>query len=143
MSFGGGPFNSFVLQATAAMARRLRDQGGLGLVTTVSGMITKPGLAVWSTEPGGRPPLVADLKAEAAAATEVVDVHSHHDGPASVAAVTVTYDGYEPKEVIAVVDTPDGGRAIAKSTAADALRRATTEELVGCEVEVAGNDLRI
>jgi acetyl-CoA C-acetyltransferase len=143
MTFAGGPFNSFVLQATAAMARRLREDGGLGLVTTVSGMITKPGLAVWSATPDGRAALVADLKAEAAAVTETVDVRSDHHGSAVVAAVTVTYDGFEPKEVIAVVDTPDGARAIAKTTEPDVLTRATTDELVGSPVEVDGNTLRM
>jgi acetyl-CoA C-acetyltransferase len=143
MAFAGGPFNSFVLLATAAMARRLRAEPGLGLVTTVSGLLTKPGLAVWASAPDGQPPLVADLVADATAATETIDVRSSHDGPAVVAAVTATYDGFEPKEVIAVVDTPDGARAIAKSTAPDALRVAATEELVGRTVEVSGNDLRI
>ena len=53
MAFAGGPFNHYVL---------LVDRGGraaccasepdeLGLVTTVSGMLSKPGLAVWSRHP--------------------------------------------------------------------------------------------
>ena len=33
----------------------------LGLVTTVSGMLSKPGLAVWSASPPGPPSLMADL----------------------------------------------------------------------------------
>src|SRR5699024_8650995 len=74
MTFAGGPFNSFVLQATVAMAQRLRERGGRGLVTTVSGMLTKPGLAVWSSEPPTGAPLVADLAAEADAATATVPV---------------------------------------------------------------------
>ena len=56
MAFAGGPFNSFTYQATAAVARRLRhDRGALGMVTTVSGFLTKPGLMVWSAEPPARP----------------------------------------------------------------------------------------
>ena len=53
MAFAGGPFNNFTYQATAAVVERLRAAvGRLGLVTTVSGLLTKPGLMVWSTEPG-------------------------------------------------------------------------------------------
>ncbi len=57
MAFAGGPFNNFVLQSTAAMAHVLRDEpGALGAVTTVSGLLTKPGIGVWSATPDGRPP---------------------------------------------------------------------------------------
>jgi acetyl-CoA C-acetyltransferase len=141
MAFAGGPFNSFVLHATATMARRLREQSGLGLVTTVSGMLTKPGLAVWSSEPDGRPPLVADCATAAAAATETVDVVSRHEGPATIAACTVTYDGMEPKELVAILDTNDDTRVIAKSSDADLMARATSEELVGTTFAVSGNTL--
>lgn len=141
MTFAGGPFNSFVLQATAAMARRLREQRGLGLVTTVSGMLTKPGLAVWSSEPDGQPPLVADLAAAATAATDTIHVTRGYHGQATMAACTVTYDGMEPKELIAVLDTDDGNRVIAKSSDADLMARATSEELVGSRFAVSGNTL--
>ena len=134
MAFAGGPFNSFVLQATAAMARRLREHGGRGLVTTVSGMLTKPGLAVWATEPDGRPPLLGDLAATARQATETVDVVGAHDGPATIAAYTVTYDGLEPKELVAIVDRPDGTRAIVKRDDRALVARGLTEELVGTTV---------
>ena len=73
MAFAGGPFNSFVLHATVEIARRIRAQGGRGLVTTVSGLLTKPGLAVWGAVPGDGPALVADLTQEVAAATEQVE----------------------------------------------------------------------
>jgi acetyl-CoA C-acetyltransferase len=139
MAFAGGPFNSFVLHATAAMARRLREQPGLGLVTTVSGMLTKPGLAVWSSELDERPPLVDDLAAAATAATETVPVISGHEGPATIAACTVTYDGMHPMELIAILDTDDGNRVIAKSTDGDLIARALADELVGTSFVVAGN----
>ena len=50
MAFAGGPFNNAVIQATVRMAERLGD-GGPGMVTAVSGMLTKQGLTVWSTAP--------------------------------------------------------------------------------------------
>lgn len=141
MAFGGGPFNSFVLQATAAMVRRLREHPGRGLVTTVSGLLTKPGLAVWSSEPDGQLPLVADLGEAAGAATDQVDVLDEHHGPATVVAATATYEGMDATEVIAVLETPDGDRVIARSGDADLVHRATTTGLVGDQLEVHGNAL--
>ncbi|MEI2700661.1 MAG: hypothetical protein V9E94_20825 [Microthrixaceae bacterium] len=53
MAFGGGPFNNYTYQSTAAVVAAVRaDPGSLGLVSTVSGLLTKPALGVWSTEPG-------------------------------------------------------------------------------------------
>lgn len=141
MAFAGGPFNSFVLHAVAEVARRLRVEPGLGLVTTVSGLLTKPGLGVWGSEPGDGPPLVADLAGEAAAATGVVDVLDGHHGPATVVAVTVTYAGLDPVRVVAVLETAAGDRVIATSSDPALVASATTEELVGRSYEVAGNAL--
>ncbi len=141
MAFAGGPFNSFVLQATTTMVRQLRESGGRGVVTSVSGLLTKPGLGVWSVDPDGRPPLVADLASEAAAATAAVPVVASHDGQATVVASTVTYDGMEPAELVALLDTPDGARVIARSRAVDLVRQAITDGIVGATRTVAGNDL--
>lgn len=136
MTFAGGPFNSFVLHATAAMARRLRAAPGAGLVTTVSGLLTKPGLAVWSDAPDRRPPLVADLHRPAAQATDTVEVLDRFDGPGVVAASTVTYRDGEPAELIAVVRTPGGAHAIARSDDEDLVRRSLEESLVGTSLHV-------
>ena len=49
-AFAGGPWNNFVLQTTAAMVERLRGHRDVqGLVSTLSGLVNKPGLAVYST----------------------------------------------------------------------------------------------
>ena len=53
MTFAGGPLNNFVFQATVKMAQLLRSQPDeVGLVTTVSGMLTKQACALWSAQPG-------------------------------------------------------------------------------------------
>ena len=94
MAFAGGPFNHFVLQSLRVLGGRLRDEPAeLGLVTTVSGMLSKPGLAVWSaTPPAGRgEPLLADLAAEATAATEVVPVVEVPPGATTPATVVVLH----------------------------------------------------
>jgi len=136
MTFAGGPFNSFVLEATAAMARRLRREGGTALVTTVSGLLTKPGLAVWASAPDGSPALVADLAREAKAATPSCGVRTDYHGPATIAACTVAYDGVRPLELIAILETPDGDRLIRRSRDPELVERATSEELLGTSLTV-------
>jgi len=137
MAFAGGPFNNFTFQATAAIVQHLRtNPGSLALVTTVSGLLTKPGLMVWSATPAPGPPLVADLGEDAAATTASVEVAGGFSGPARVASYTVTYDGLTPDGVIAIADTPDGRRCIATAADADLAVAATTEELIGCTIDV-------
>jgi acetyl-CoA C-acetyltransferase len=139
MTFAGGPFNSFVLHATAAMARLLRREGGTGLVTTVSGLLTKPGLAIWSRKPDGETPLLADLGDAGRSATESIDVVPPRDATVTVAACTVTYTGDQPNEVIAIVDAIDGERMIGRSPDPALARRATEEEFVGQALVIDGD----
>ena len=138
MAFAGGPFNNFVYQSTAAVVPVLRSHPDrLGLVTTVCGMLTKPGLAVWSARPDGRPPLVDDLAAEAAAATPTVDVVERYRGPASVASFTVTYEATRPVRVAVLADVDGGTRCVAvvedPGLAADAVTRSLHGESVHVE----------
>ena len=138
MAFAGGPFNNGVLQSVAAVVPRLRaDPGALGAVTTVSGLLTKPGLGIWSARPDGRPPLLSDLAYEVASVTEVVDAVETldgYEGPGTVATYTVTYDGMEPVRVVAVCDTVDGRRCVAISEDPGLAATACAQELVGSGV---------
>jgi acetyl-CoA C-acetyltransferase len=141
-SFAGGPWNNFVLQTTAAMVERVRARpGARGLVTALSGLLNKPGLAVYSAEPGPAPLLVADLAEDAARATPTVEVDTRYRGPARVAAVTVSYQGLAPARCTVLADTPAGTRCIASVEDARLAERATREELVGTAVSVEGTRL--
>jgi acetyl-CoA C-acetyltransferase len=100
MAFAGGPFNSFVLQSTAAMVPVLReDPGSAGLVTTVSGLLTKPGLAVWSTEAHAGGTLSGDLGAEAGRRTETIELDPHPSGRLVVETSTTFTDDDGPRGI--------------------------------------------
>ena len=145
MAFAGGPFNDFVLQSMRVLGERLRGEPAeQGLVTTVSGMLSKPGLAVWSATPpaGAVGALWGDLATEAVAATEVVpvvDVAPAAPTAASVASFTVTYggaEGLEPVRTAVVADLPDGVRTAATCEDAGTARLAVAEGLIGRTVSV-------
>lgn len=141
MAFAGGPFNNFTYQATAEVVRAVRDEPGtLGMVTTVSGLLTKPGLTVWSTDPGEGEPVVADLAGEATAATATKEVCGDAEGPARVATYTVTYDGSAPACAFVVADLDDGRRWVGTSDDRDLLARGVGDgpELVGAPVVLRG-----
>ena len=150
MAFAGGPFNHYVLQSTTTLGERLRDAPDqLGLVTTVSGMLSKPGLAVWSASPPGTGALLGDMAQEAVAATEVQPVAGagpNRETSATVVSFTVTYggaDGLEPERTAIVADLPDGVRTAATCEDAETALLALSEGLVSRTVEVKDTTFKL
>jgi acetyl-CoA C-acetyltransferase len=138
-TFAGGPWNNFVLQTTAAMIERLRAQrDAKGLVSTLSGILNKAGLAVYAAEPNPAPLLLGDLADPADRATPRLEAIAGYHGPARVAAYTVTYREAEPDKCTIIADTPEGQRCMASSGDTALARRATHEELIGTTVAVDG-----
>jgi acetyl-CoA C-acetyltransferase len=145
MAFAGGPFNNFTYQATCDVVARLRaGVAPQALVTTVCGLLTKPGLAAWSADPDGKPPLLRDL-APSRSKRRTRPVVADHQGPATVATYTVTYEDGEPATTKIIGDLRGSrgpARCVAVCEDAQLARRAVAEELIGTTVEVDGGSFR-
>ncbi len=121
MSFAGGPLNHFTYMATAAIARQMAGStSSNALITTVSGLLTKGGLMVWGKEPHPDGALVADVAADARAATATVGVEDFDasltpEDTDRVLGATVT-GGFDPRLITlcrhegrnAITSTPAG-----------------------------------
>jgi len=140
MTWAGGPLNNWVVQALAKMADVLRaDAGSLGLVTAISGWISKQGVSLWSTTPPGEPYRSIDVTDDVRAATGLRQVVDATDTAATVATYTVIYDEKKPggRRGIVLGDLDDGTRVLV-TTEDDALTESmTTEEWCGRRVRVA------
>lgn len=117
MAFAGGPLNSYVLHALTAMAGVLRaDPGTTGMVTSVSGFITKYGAGIWSTRPpAGGAWRADDVTAEAAAAAGATRPEAGPGtDPATLTAVarTVEHQRDGTTRTITVAETPEGARTV-------------------------------
>lgn len=113
MTFGGGPLNNAVVQGLVALTRRLRAApGDVGLVTSVSGLLTKPGASLWSTATPDGGFRALDVTDEARATTGEVPLLPDATGPATVVGCTVLHQDGGPDRAVAIVDV-DGGRTIA------------------------------
>jgi acetyl-CoA C-acetyltransferase len=113
MTFFGGPLNSYALHAIAAMARRLRREQATGLVTSVSGMLTKTALGLWSSTPPTEPFRTVDVSAAAERKTPLQPLDPDLTGPVRVVGATVVHDRGAPSRVVAVVESDDGTRSVA------------------------------
>jgi len=118
MTFGGGPYDNYVLQAAVAMVERLRADppGTTGLTTAVSGLLTKPAVTVWSASAPITAFAAADLSEAAAAVSPRCPVDPDATGPASVVGYTVVPGRGGSLTAVAVIETDDGRRTVARCT---------------------------
>lgn len=139
MTFGGGPLNNFVYQATVRMAQLLREQPDeVGLVTTVSGMLTKQGVALWSASPGDQPWVFDDVTPDVRAVADLREVVADFTGQAAVAGYTVLYQGADPWRAVAVFDLPEGKRTVAFCESPEIMARLEREEGCGQRFQLVG-----
>ena len=139
MPFAGGPLNNYVLQATARMAELLRARpGSSGLVSSVSGYLTKQGFGVWSSAPGSCGFAFVDVSAEVAAASPPRRVVPAPEGEARICGYTVMYHNDQRVCGVALLDLPDGARTLANTLEPALMDRLEREEFCGRAVRLAG-----
>lgn len=139
MTFGGGPLNNFVFQATARMAQLLRESPQeVGLVTTVSGMLTKQGVALWSATPNPDGWVFDDVTEQVRQISDIREVVADYDGLACVAGYTVLYQGADPWRAVAVFDLPDGRRTVAFSEDPALIHQMESRESCGLSYALSG-----
>ena len=132
MTFAGGPLNNFVLQATVKMAQLLRDHPDeVGLVTTVSGMLTKQACALWSAQASPDSWSYSDVTEQVRARADVREIVSDYRGDAQVVGYTVLYQGDNPWRAVAVFDLPGGQRTVAYSENAQLMQAMMEQEFCG------------
>jgi acetyl-CoA C-acetyltransferase len=139
MTFAGGPLNNFVLQAWVEMVETLRaDPGSTGLVTAISGLITKQGVSVLGPEPP-RPFFFGDVTEAVAADHTPVTVEAAASGRARIASYTVGRIGAAADGVALVLDLDDGRRTLRVLDDAALAERGMREELCGRRVGLGTN----
>jgi acetyl-CoA C-acetyltransferase len=154
LPYFGGPGNNYTLHAIATMADRLRERGGIGLVTGLGWYATKHSVGIY----GGRPPehgwqtgdTQVAQRAIDAAAVEVADaaeVAQHARRGATVVGATVVgatvVGGRNGKPAAApVIARLDDGRHLVLAAGEAELRALAGTNLVGERVLVSGSPPR-
>lgn len=144
MPFAGGPLNNYVLQATARMAELLRARGrGTGLVSAVSGYLTKQGFGIWSAQPPRTPFGFADVGSEVAACSPARTVGQPVDGEGRILACTVMYHEDRALCAVALLEYADGTRTVASSPDPELIARMESQECCGRGVRVAARQFTL
>jgi acetyl-CoA C-acetyltransferase len=145
MTFGGGPLNNASFQALARMVPMLRDEPGTtGLLTFISGIITKHGISVWSTTPPEHDGFAyADTSEAVEAGTAALEVVGDHHGVATIDGYTVAHEGGEPRYTTIVATTADSRRVVARNDDAGLAADMAADEWCGRDVSVEGDRFRV
>lgn len=138
MAFAGGPFNNYVLQATCRIAQLIREGGGQnGLVSSVSGILTKQGFGLWTRRPNRDGFIFKDVSADVEKLTLHREVLESFSGNALVAGYTVLHDSGKAPCALVLADTANGCRALASSTDGALIERIETDEFCGAAIVMA------
>jgi acetyl-CoA C-acetyltransferase len=132
LTFAGGPFNSYVLHATATMMDRLRTEHGTrGFVSSVGGYMNKHAYGVYGSEPAEKGFVHECLDATSEVLPTRVACEDY-----SGAAVVETYavmpaPGGEPGSLLFACRTDRDERTWATSPDPDLVAAVASEELLG------------
>lgn len=144
MPFAGGPLNNYVLQATCRLVELLREKpDSRGLVSSVSGMLTKQGFGIFSRRAPATGFSWEDVTAEVAERNPPREVVDGYAGEGQIAAYTVLFQGEEPWRMVAVCDVPGSRRAVAFTEDPGLMQRAMSEELCGAVVNLQDGQLQL
>ena len=140
MRYAGGPFNNFVLHATAQLALALRQTDRTGLISSVSGVLTKQAFSVWSGVPAQDQFRSIDVSEAALSACPPRRLADGYAGVVSILGYTVLASQRDrPSRAIAVAEAPDGRRVIVWSVSDPVVQAMTAEEYCGRLVFAAGD----
>ena len=134
MPFAGGPLNNYMLHATAQMLEKIRSAPTeIGLVTGVSGMMTKQALAIW-----GKEPLMdfcsKDVSEEAARMEKPVAMSQSKDGEGRVLGCTALFEKNEGVKAVFYAEDSNQHRKVITSVDKDIIQNIGEEEWVGKKI---------
>ena len=139
MPFGGGPLNNYMLHSTAQMIEKLREhQDKVGLVTGVSGMMTKQGICLWASEPITEF-TVQNVTAEAAKHDKAISMSSLTEGVAKVLGYTVIYEKKSPIRAVFYCEDSKEERKVLSSTDDQVIQSCMEGEWVHKELNFKDN----
>ena len=140
MPFAGGPLNSYVLHSTIKMILKIRnDNSKIGIVTGVSGMMTKQSYALWSKNPDIEFSF-KDFTSEASKEEAPIKISSLSDGAGTIIGYT-TIKSTNHKKAVIYLDSDDGKRKLITSSDESIIKSMENEEWVKRKVYFKENQL--
>ena len=141
MPFAGGPLNNYMIHSTVKMVSEIRNNhSNIGLVTGVSGMMTKQAFALWAKEP-----LIQfiskDVTEEAALIEHPIEMSTQTNGMAIVLGYTIFKDANKDMKVVIYGEDSQNKRKVLISKDKKIIKSMGEEEWVGKQIVFKGKYL--
>ena len=131
MSFAGGPLNSYVINSTVQLFKKIREnKKNIGIITGVSGMMTKQSFALWSGEPNCQYEF-KDVSLKASKKEIAKELSNKKDGNGKIIGYTVLNDKNSTKKAVIYVEDISGKRNIIRSYDNEVINKMENNEWVG------------
>ncbi|HEU4428486.1 MAG TPA: hypothetical protein VFT98_07010 [Myxococcota bacterium] len=143
LTYGGGPFNSYVLHAIATVVAKLRaERDARALVTAVGGFFSKHAAGVYGGAPPERRSGASFAFADLADEVRALPRREHagdYTGEAEVEAYTVIAEAGQLARTVVACRTPSGARTWARASDPALAERFAHEDLVGVRLGIASD----
>ena len=141
MAYAGGPLNSYVLHSTAKLIEKIRKTNGSGVITGVSGMMTKQSYALWSKNPEIEF-VYKDFTDEAKIVDQPIKLSNHSNGEGKIIGYTIINKENTSKAIM-YIDTSDNKRKLITSSDKTIIGLMEREEWVGKKIKFKANRLAL
>ena len=131
MSFAGGPLNHYVLSSTTQLIDKLRKESNkIGLITGVSGLMTKQSYALWSDKYIDNFSL-ADVSYKAREVDKPLSLSNKNSGTAKIVGYTILLDKHKNKKAVIYAELEDKKRLILNSKNLEVIKNMENSEWIG------------
>jgi acetyl-CoA C-acetyltransferase len=141
MSFAGGPLNHYVLSSTTQLIDKLRKNSNkVGLITGVSGLMTKQSYALWSDKYFDNFSYV-DVTSKAKEFDKPLSLSNKNSGTATIVGYTILLDENKNKKAVIYAELNDKKRLILNSKNLEAIESMENTEWIGKKIEFRNGSL--
>jgi len=134
MSFAGGPLNHYVLQSTTQLIDKLRkNKNKIGLITGVSGLMTKQSYALWSDKYFDKFSM-ADVTLQAEKIDKPIPLSNKKSGTATIVGYTILLDKKNIKKAVIYAELKDKKRLILNSRNPKVIESMEDSEWIGKKI---------
>ena len=141
MSFAGGPLNNYVIHSTVKVLNEIRDNHSkIGLVTGVSGMMTKQSLALWAKKPLINF-ITKDVTEDAQLNEAPIPMSKKIEGKATILGYTFFHDDNNNLKAVIYSEDSQKKRKVLISNDKEILKSMGEEEWVGKKISFKGKYL--
>jgi len=131
MSYAGGPLNHYVLSSTTQLIEILRkNKNKIGLITGVSGLMTKQSYALWSSEYIDNFSL-ADVSDKAKEVDKPMDLTNDNSGTATIVGYTILLEKDNNKKAVIYAELDNKKRIILNSRNLEVINDMENTEWIG------------